>query len=234
MVRRGIRGRRAVVWSAAAVLVAGGAVAADAARHLAGDYHVYTVRSRAMMPLLEPGDRVLVADTVTVQDGGVVLLDAGRAAMDGPVFKRILGHADDRLYCCSEDGIRRNGAAMDEPYVRGTSIDFDVTVGPHQLFVLGDNRGETAGEQVPQHVLADGDGLVPETSVRGLAVWSTGGLVDGAAGRKARALVVQAGVGLLLAVAGAVALAAAWMQGRRSRRRAAAPDGPSRSATPVG
>lgn len=141
MVRRGIRGRRAVIWSAASVLVAGGAVAADAGRHLTGDYHVYTVRGRAMTPLLEPGDRVLVADTVTVQDGGVVLLDVGRTATDGPAFKRVLGHAGDRLYCCSEDGIRRNGAAMDEPYVRGTSFDFDVTVGPHQLFVLGDDRG---------------------------------------------------------------------------------------------
>jgi signal peptidase I len=62
------------------------------------------------------------------------------------LVKRAIGIPGDRVVCCNIDGrIVVNGAALDEPYVRGSTdqVLFDVVVPPDSMFVMGDNRGDS-------------------------------------------------------------------------------------------
>jgi signal peptidase I len=62
-------------------------------------------------------------------------------------IKRVIGLPGDRIQCSPEGRVVRNGQVIDEPYLpAGTRTDTckdSVTVPPGQLFVMGDNRGDS-------------------------------------------------------------------------------------------
>ena len=67
----------------------------------------------------------------------------------GHLVKRVIGIAGDHVMCCDAKGhIVLNGLSLIEPYlspgVRTDQIPFDITVPPDSMFVLGDNRPESA------------------------------------------------------------------------------------------
>lgn len=85
------------------------------------------------------------------------------------LVKRVVGIGGDRIMCCSPEGkIVLNGVPLTEPYLKpGVSTDqvqFDVVVPTGSVFVMGDNRPESADSR---YHLAQNDGGVPLDNVVG-------------------------------------------------------------------
>lgn len=85
------------------------------------------------------------------------------------LVKRVIGVEGDRIACCDADGrIVLNGVPLDEPYIKpGVStnqVQFDVVVPPDSVFVMGDNRSESADSR---YHLDENNGGVPTGNVVG-------------------------------------------------------------------
>jgi signal peptidase I len=99
---------------------------------------------------------------------------------DNPDFiKRVIGVPGDTVWG-KNNKVYVNGVAIHEPYVKGTTTDFNkVTVPPNMYFVLGDNRQESMDSRFGLGVIADpknmpGIGFVPRDDIIGKAwviVW---------------------------------------------------------------
>jgi signal peptidase I len=100
-----------------------------------------------MLPLLHPGDRIFVdvADQArsVLHDGDVIVL----RRRDGIVVKRIVAMPGETISGVNRK-VLRNGKQLDEPYLAPATGDDSTaliafaarTVGPGELFVMGDNR----------------------------------------------------------------------------------------------
>ncbi len=85
-------------------------------------------------------------------------------------LKRIIGMPGDHVVCCTASGhLTINGAEVTEPYLpsgmRASDITFDVTVPAGELWLMGDNRPESADSRA--HLGDPGGGMVPESDVIG-------------------------------------------------------------------
>ncbi|HEY0246812.1 MAG TPA: signal peptidase I [Gryllotalpicola sp.] len=102
------------------------------------------------------------------------------ADSDNHLVKRVIGVPGDHVVCCNTLGqVTVNGHALTEPFVSsqvqpsGTDANptdsnpFDVTVPPGELWVLGDNRGDSADSSLHQNLASKG--FVPEKDVVGRA-----------------------------------------------------------------
>lgn len=95
----------------------------------------------------------------------------------GHLIKRVIGVAGDEVKCCDSTGhLQVNGVALKEPYVLDESLThdekFDVKVPKGFLWVMGDNRGNSADSRA--HLGDPGGGFVPTDNVVGkawLRVW---------------------------------------------------------------
>lgn len=141
----------------------------------------FFIPSESMEDTLLVGDRVLVnelvPEVVGLHRGDVVVFrDPGGwlgAGQGDDLIKRVIGLPGDRVSCCGADGrLSVNGQPVDEPYVvapagtdRVSLQDFDVTVPDGQLWVMGDNRYESADSRA--------HGTVPESDVVGRAFLTT-------------------------------------------------------------
>jgi signal peptidase I len=88
------------------------------------------------------------------------------------LVKRVIGVGGDHIVCCdAQDRIVLNGVGLDETYLKpggGTAqVRFDVTVPAGRIFVMGDNRGDSADSRF--HLEAD-QGTVPVDNVVGRVV----------------------------------------------------------------
>lgn len=88
------------------------------------------------------------------------------------LVKRIIGVGGDHVACCGDDGrITVNGVAIDESYVIEGALpsdtQFDVTVPEGYLWVMGDNRSNSADSRI--HHAQTGFGFVPVSNVEGRA-----------------------------------------------------------------
>ncbi|MGO1510209.1 MAG: signal peptidase I [Actinomycetaceae bacterium] len=103
---------------------------------------------------------------------GILPQDAGQH-----LIKRVIGLPGDTVTCCSPDGeIMVNGAPVDEPYLAPgaapSETEFEVVVPEGHLWVMGDNRGNSADSRA--HMGGPGGGFVPLDNVVGtarLTVW---------------------------------------------------------------
>jgi signal peptidase I len=131
-------------------LIGGGVVVAlitlGAAAHWA--VRSYTVPGDSMTPTIQPGDHVVV-DRVGfrltgLRRGDLVLVR--NPEIQALSVDRLAGLPGDRI-SCRHDVLYRNGAPADEPYLKpGTKTMHcsPVTVGPGQVFLLGDHRSASA------------------------------------------------------------------------------------------
>lgn len=90
------------------------------------------------------------------------------------LVKRVIGVGGDHVTCCTAAGrIAVNGVALDETYVADgqapSSIPFDVTVPAGSLWVMGDNRGNSADSRF--HMGQGQTPFVREADVVGRAMW---------------------------------------------------------------
>ena len=88
------------------------------------------------------------------------------------LIKRVIGVGGDEVRCCDAQGrVQVNGVSIDEPYLKPGSIpsekDFDVIVPADHLWVMGDNRQNSADSRY--HMGDPGGGFVPLKDVTGTA-----------------------------------------------------------------
>jgi signal peptidase I len=92
------------------------------------------------------------------------------------LIKRVIGLPGDTVKCCNDFGqISVNGVPIDEPYIllpdgvtKATRDDFEVTVPEGDLWVMGDNRYNSADSAF--HKNDPGKGFVPQSDVVGRAL----------------------------------------------------------------
>ena len=164
-------GRRRALACALAVVFP-----AAAALFLFAAFGAATVRNDSMSPTLRSGDTVLFDRWSPPARGDVVLLvdrEGWSGSPDAVLVKRVIGIAGDVVVCC-ESGSGRlivNGEAVEEAYAGeerpGGGIPFRVTVPDDAVWVMGDNRAESADSRLS--VSKPGHGAVPRADLRGTA-----------------------------------------------------------------
>ena len=108
------------------------------------------------------------------------LAKVGLYPTGGHLIKRVIGVGGDRVACCDDDGrITVNGVALVEPYLLDQTVNderpFDVEVPKGYLWVMGDNRSNSADSR--EHMGDPGGGFIKADTVVGKAwvrVWPFG------------------------------------------------------------
>ncbi|MGW6943743.1 signal peptidase I [Streptomyces xanthophaeus] len=164
-------GRRLGTW-AVAVLVLGIALIGGPVAFMLSRFTAARVSSENMLPTVTPGDLVVFRkDPSTVRRGDVVLYDPGDWGLRGPFLGRVVAVGGDRIsYAEGAGTLILNGRLLNEPYVQGGApgaggVDFDVTVPRGRIFLLGDNRGDSADSRF--HAESE-HGTLPESAVTGI------------------------------------------------------------------
>ncbi len=108
----------------------------------------------------------VVVDVLTFV--GIIPHDAGEH-----LIKRVVGLPGDTVACCgTEDRITVNGVPVDEPYLKPgvapSSYEFEVVVPEGAVWLMGDNRSNSADSRA--HMGDPGGGFVPVEHVVGRAV----------------------------------------------------------------
>ena len=135
----------------------------------------YEIPSRSMMDTMVPGDRVVTSKLTPkifdLQRGDVVVF---KDPNNWYLIKRLIGLPGDVVECKGAgQPVTINGVAINEtsyirPGVDPSAFPFSVTVTEGRVFVMGDNRANSADSRYHQD---DGDrGLVPISDVVGVGI----------------------------------------------------------------
>jgi len=144
----------------------------------------YVVPSAAMENTLQVGDQITVSETTQFARGDIIVFSDPGGWLQGTaspgqqyIVERLVGLPGDRVQCCSNGQLTINGTSIDEssylkdPTQAASAFLFDVTVPTDRVFVLGDNRADSADsrwhlcEADPQGMGMNG--FIPLTDVVG-------------------------------------------------------------------
>ncbi len=123
-----------------------------------------------MAPKSDPDIFTQVIDTF------FTVIGLGGSDSEEHLVKRLIGLPGDHVVCCTPQGlIEVNGEPVDEPYLKlpssdsaSSGMDFDVVVPDGSIWVMGDNRYNSADSRYNQD--QPGKGFVPIDKVVGRAV----------------------------------------------------------------
>ena len=140
----------------------------------------YVVPTGSMLDTIQLGDRIIAVKTLKPQRGDVVVFrDPGGwlgAGEGSDLVKRVIGLPGDTVECAGNGApIKVNGVALDESaYLKSgvspSDMAFAVTVSPNMMWVMGDNRANSADSRA--HMADPYGGQVPLADVRGVAVFA--------------------------------------------------------------
>ena len=115
----------------------------------------YKIPSESMVPTLEVGDRVLANKFIyrfsAPERGDIIVFESVDEQNDDTLIKRVVGVEGDEIRV--QSGLLFvNGEAQEEPYLNaeGPSTAFygPTTVPEGSVFVMGDNRGNSADSRI--------------------------------------------------------------------------------------
>jgi signal peptidase I len=116
----------------------------------------YRIPTESMVPTLEVGDRVLANKFIyrftEPEKGDIVVFDSVDEEDDQTLIKRVVGVAGDKIEV--QGGVLFvNGEEQEEPYLNNEEVPFGGSYGPTEVpeghvFVMGDNRGNSADSRV--------------------------------------------------------------------------------------
>lgn len=123
-----------------------------------------------MAPKSDPDIFTQVIDTF------FTVIGLGGSDSEEHLVKRLIGLPGDHVVCCTPQGlIEVDGEPVDEPYLKlpssdsaSSGMDFDVVVPDGSIWVMGDNRYNSADSRYNQD--QPGKGFVPIDKVVGRAV----------------------------------------------------------------
>ncbi|WP_129905692.1 signal peptidase I [Bifidobacterium pseudolongum] len=148
-------------------------------------FGLYAIPSGSMENTIMPGDRVITThlsprpialrrgDIIVFKDPANWLENEGASHNSDRLIKRLIGLPGDTVECAGGGApIVINGVPIDEsaylkPGVEPSRSAFSVTVPAGRLFVLGDNRANSADSRA--HTNDGAQGLVPVDDVEGVA-----------------------------------------------------------------
>jgi len=140
----------------------------------------FSIPSDSMEPGLEIGDRIAVNKMAylfaPIERGDIVVFNGQDSFSSGDkdYVKRVIGIGGDRVVCCDEAGrITVNGESVNEgAYLDSTmepsGVTFDVEVPEGKLWLMGDNRANSADSR--SHLGDPGGGFVSQSKVEGKAM----------------------------------------------------------------
>ncbi|MDO4913380.1 MAG: signal peptidase I [Bifidobacteriaceae bacterium] len=146
-------------------------------------FGLYVIPSGSMLDTINIGDRVVTSSlsSKNLQRGDIIVFKdpanwlSEEDLSSGFLIKRLIGLPGDTVACKGAGyPITVNGVAVDEssylrPGVDPSSFAFSMKVSAGHLFVLGDNRANSADSRYHTN---DGDGgLVPISDVEGVAIF---------------------------------------------------------------
>jgi signal peptidase I len=135
----------------------------------------------------DPGGWLSASERVSTNPLTRLMEFVGLYPSGNHLVKRVIGIGGDRVRCCDQKHrIRVNGVPIDEseylpPGVRPSEQQFSVRVPQDELWVMGDNRPESADSRA--HIGDPGGGFIPVSDVVGkvfVTVWplDRAGLTD--------------------------------------------------------
>jgi len=136
----------------------------------AGGFRAFSIPSASMERTIQEGD-LLMADMRSYRhhepaDGEIILLKSPETP-GVIVIKRLIAKGGDTI-ASVHGAISLNGVALNESYVQHTDDPTDelmnfgpLTIPPHKLFVMGDNRDISLDSRMPEF------GLVDESAILG-------------------------------------------------------------------
>ncbi|MFD6112831.1 signal peptidase I [Streptomyces yangpuensis] len=143
-------GRRRGLW-AIALLVLGVTLAAGPLAYMFARFAPVKQFSENMLPTIPVGSALAMEkDHGEVRHGDVITYDPAEWGFDGPFVGRVVALGGDHIaYAAGDRALTLNGKPLDEPYVRdgdpgAGGVSFAVSVPHGRMFVLGDNRGNSA------------------------------------------------------------------------------------------
>ena len=174
---------------------------------LATTYKDFQIPSGAMRPTLPVGSQVLVERGGDVEDGDIVVFRGSAGDEQGLArsnyVKRVIGRGGETVACCSQGAVTRDGVPLAEPYLTAGDDPFAefpaVTVPRGRLWVMGDNRGNSADSR--HHRTDAHQGTIAESDVIGPVVAHGGRFVTyGYVARRAALLSLLSGLLVGLAI----------------------------------
>lgn len=109
----------------------------------------YQVISESMLPTLEVGDRLLGEKFEKLNYGDIVVLE-DPMEKNSVIIKRVVGLGGDLIEIKNDGYLYRNREKIDEPYIseKPTYIVKPVRINQDEVFVLGDNRNNSADSSI--------------------------------------------------------------------------------------
>ncbi len=145
---------------------------------------VYVWRPDAIANRVDRGDIVVFdgrgsfIDSLPPTPGQQVAAWFGLGDKNVYFVKRVIGVGGDRIACCDGRGrLLRNGKPLDEPYLAGASagkpalasaVKFDAEVPAGRLWLMGDNRADSADSR--SLLGKPGGGMIPVSRVMGTVI----------------------------------------------------------------
>jgi len=170
----------ALFWIALGVVVAVVVTAVSAVALLSTRYRAFTSPSASMRPTLGIGDHMLVRRTQDVHDGDLVVFDGRDSFDDGlptptehDYVKRVIALGGEHVHETPSQVVV-DGVVRHEPYLLDDGATdpqtdtFDLVVPTGRMWVLGDNRADSADSRY--HSNDDHHGTVAVSDVVGVVV----------------------------------------------------------------
>jgi len=134
-------------------------------------FRIIGVDGASMEPTLYNNDKVVVTNMFYTPKQGDVIVLLKKSFLDEPLVKRVIateGQTVDIDFIAHE--VRVDGVLLDEPYVKAPisrpgDIEFPVTVPEGCVFVLGDNRNNSADSRLSKI------GMVDERCILGRVIY---------------------------------------------------------------